>query len=460
MTTASSRLAGYAADGLRRLRVQDPQLFELLEREYQRQAGTLAMVAACSVADASVGVCAGTALGDVTTEGYPGARFHAGGAVIDEMERLVVARAKAVFGAAYANVQPHSGSSANQAVMFSLLRPGDVLLGMELRAGGHLTHGAPVSVSGRYFQAVGYGTDAAGYLDYAEMERLAKEHRPRLIVCGASSYPRRIDFARFRAVADEVGAVLLADISHIAGLVAAGLHPSPIDVAHVTTTSTYKQLYGPRGGLILLGRDADLPVPGATGPPGTSGTPGTSRTLAETMQRAVFPFFQGTPSLSAIAAKGRALAEVADPRFRVLARRITDDAAVLAESLLELGHRVLTGGTDNHIVLVDVGRAGITGLVAEQALESCGIVVNRNVIPDDPFGPQVTSGLRLGTNVLAARGMEGDAVRRCAALVGRTLAAVRTDGPRDWTLPEATRTAVRAEVADLCARFPLPWQGE
>lgn len=444
MTVSSSPLATYAQLGLRQLHDQDPELYALLEREHRRQSETLAMIAASSVAPASVTACEGTVLGNVTTEGYPGARFHAGCEVVDEVERLAVRRAKAAFGARYANVQPHSGSTANQAVMFSLLRPGDVLLGMELSAGGHLTHGSRASVSGNYFTSIGYGTDASGWIDMDEVERLSKEHRPRLIVCGASAYPREIDFVRFRAIADEVGAFLLADISHISGLVAAGLHPSPVDVAHVTTTSTYKQLYGPRGGLILMGRDADTPVPGSR------------RTLAETLQSAVFPYVQGTPQLQAVAAKSRALALVAQPAFQELARRIVSGATALAAALSAAGYHVLTGGTDNHMVLIDVSRKGLTGLVAEQALESCGIIVNKNKIPDDPHGPRVTSGLRLGTNHLAARGMDTDAVRECAALVDRVLSSVRATDTRTWHLDEPICSQARADVTSLCARYPLP----
>lgn len=270
------------AHGVELLAEHDQELYGLLEREQLRQHETLAMVAAASVADPSVLVCEASAAGNVTTEGYPGARYHAGCDVVDAVERLAVDRAKAAFGARYANVQPHSGSTANQVVLCSLLDPGDTVLGMGLKAGGHLTHGAAASMSGRFFTPVRYGLDGDGLIDYDAMAELARRHRPRLIFCGASAYPRAIDFGRFREVADEVGAYLVADISHIAGLVATGQHPSPVDVAHVTTTSTYKQLYGPRGGLILLGRDAETPT--------ASGKP-----LAAAIQDAVFPYLQGTP---------------------------------------------------------------------------------------------------------------------------------------------------------------------
>ncbi|MFJ8628728.1 serine hydroxymethyltransferase [Kitasatospora sp. NPDC093550] len=443
-TTSPGVLAAYAGLGVHRLAAADPLLADLLEREHARQNETLAMVAASSSADPSVLACAGASISNVTTEGYPGARYHAGCELVDEVERLAVERARALFGARYANVQPHSGSTANQIVLCTLMKPGDTLLGMELSAGGHLTHGSPASVSGQFFQAVGYGTDADGLLDYEQVAELARTHRPKVIVCGASAYPRTVDFARFRRIADEVGAFLLADISHIAGLVAAGLHPSPVDHAHATTTSTYKQLYGPRGGLILLGRDADLPLPG------------TRRTLAQAISHGTFPFLQGTPDLGAVAAKARALDIAAQPEFRALAQRVVSGARELAEAFAGLGHTLVTGGTDNHMVLLDVGRRGLTGAIAETALASCGIVVNRNRIPGDPRGPRITSGVRFGTNTLALRGMGPAELRRCAALVDRVLTAVVPHGDTGFALDPAVHAEVRGEVARLCREFPLP----
>ncbi|WP_326786383.1 serine hydroxymethyltransferase [Streptomyces sp. NBC_00151] len=431
------------AHGADLLAAQDEQLYELLEREQQRQHETLAMVAAASMADPSVLVCEASSTSNVTTEGYPGARYHAGCEVVDEVERLAVERAKEAFGARYANVQPHSGSTANQVVLCSLLNPGDVVLGMDLKAGGHLTHGASASMSGRFFTAIAYGLGEDGLIDYDAMARLARTHRPKLIFCGASSYPRTVDFQRFREVADEVGAYLVADISHIAGLVAAGLHPSPVDVAHVTTTSTYKQLYGPRGGLILVGRDAELRT--ASG-----------KTLAAALQDAVFPYLQGTPRLNTVAAKARALGQVCTPEFRQLAERIVATSAALAKELDSRGHHVLTGGTDTHMVLLDVGRRGLTGRIAERALESCGIVVNKNSIPGDPHGPRVTSGVRLGTNVLALRGMGPAEMTECAELVDTVLGAVVPVGDRDYELDSTTRAGVAARATALCHRFPLP----
>jgi glycine hydroxymethyltransferase len=318
-------------------------------------------------------------------------------------------------------------------------------MGLDLNSGGHLTHGSKASVSGRYFNAVGYSLNEEGFLDYERIRRLAQEQRPKLIISGASAYPRTIDFKRFREIADEVGAYLLADISHIAGLVVAGLHPSPIDHAHFTTTSTYKQLFGPRGGLILLGKDHESLAPDG------------NQTLAEMMQRAVFPFFQGTPNLNTIAAKARALAMVTTPKFKAVAYRIVNAAAALAEALLERGYVVLTAGSDNHIVLVDVAARGLTGVVVERALEECNIIVNKNRIAGDRKSAMITSGMRLGTNSLALRGMSGAEMPLCADLIHRTLTAVKMFGEADYELDNFTRSAVRADVSELCQKFPIPY---
>ncbi|MEO3746495.1 serine hydroxymethyltransferase [Plantactinospora sp. B5E13] len=423
---------------------RDPELFTLLEQDLHRQSNTLMMVAASSVAPPPVLASAGTALGNITAEGYPGARYHAGCEVADEVERIAVRRARAAFGAHHANVQPHSGSSANLAVLFSLMRPGETMLALDLDAGGHLTHGAAASVTGRYFDAVHYGLDEHGRIDLPAVRELAERHRPRVIVCGASAYPRTLDFAAFRQIADAVGAWLVADVSHIAGLVVAGLHPSPIDHAHVTTTSTYKQLYGPRGGLILLGADHDTPVrPG--GP-----------TLAQALNRAIFPLSQGTPNLAAVAAKAHALGLVTTPQFRELAELIVADAAALADSMSAEGFAVLFGGTDNHMVLVDLVSHGLTGTVAESALESCGIVVNKNRIPGDTRPPTVASGMRLGTNTLAQRGMGPDQMPVLARLLDHILCHVKPTSDESYQLDPDVRAEVRRTVAELCRRYPLP----
>lgn len=435
-------------DGAETLRRDDPQLAHLLDAEVHAQRTTLAMIASASVAAPSVLAAGGAALSNVTAEGYPGRRYHPGAEQFDGVERLAIERARVLFGARYANVQPHSCSSANLAVLAAIVPPGGTLLGLDLDSGGHLTHGSPASVTGRQYTAVHYGLGEDGLIDYDQVVELAREHRPHLVIAGASAYARTLDFERFRAVADEIGAYLLADISHIAGLVATGLHPSPIDLAHVTTTSTYKQLGGPRGGLILSGREHRTPGPDGRTP------------LSTLFQRAVFPQTQGTPAPASIAAKARALDLASRPAFARTTRLIVEDARAMADELKRLGHRVLTGGTDNHMVLVDIRVRGLTGVVAERALESCGILANRNRIPDDDKPPLVTSGLRLGTNILAQRGMGPDAVRECARLLDETLAATTLHSDNKGHVDEAVSARVRAAVRELCERYPLPDERE
>ncbi|MFQ5632535.1 MAG: serine hydroxymethyltransferase, partial [bacterium] len=311
----------------------------------------------------------------------------------------------------------------------------------------HLTHGSKASVIGQYFNCIGYGLNAAGYIDYEQVYALAQQHKPKLLICGASAYPRTIDFRRFREIADNVGAYLMADISHIAGLVVAGEHPSPIDHCHFTTTSTYKQLYGPRGGLILIGKDHESRMLGTDG----------DRTLAQLMQRAVFPYFQGTPNLSAIAAKARALAKVVEPGFKKLARQIVANAKTLSGSLARINYKVLTGGTDNHLMLIDVlATKGVTGIIAERALESCNIIINKNRIAGDTKNVFITSGMRLGTNSLALRGMGEEDMPKCADLIDRVLSAVKVRGDREYELDSGTRDGFREEVRKLCRAYPIP----
>jgi glycine hydroxymethyltransferase len=437
-------LPALAAQGFQLLRKDDPELYRMLDAEYRRQAESLVLVASSSVVDPSVLACQAATVVNVTAEGYPGRRFHAGCHHVDEIERLAIDRACRLFGATYANVQAHSASVANELVLCGLLAPGDTLLGMDLHHGGHLTHGSPASVSGRYFRAVGYGLSEDGLIDYEQVRRLAGEHRPKLIICGATAYPRAVDFARFRAIADDVGALLLADISHVAGLVVAGLHPNPIDHAHVTTTCTHKQLFGPRGALIMLGRDADRR------------TPDGRRTLRDAIARSVFPFFQGAPAVNVIAAKARALQWCGSPEFAATAQRIVADARALAEAFARRGYRVISGGTDNHIVLIDLSDRGLSGLVAERALESARIIVNKNHVPGDRTPSTVTSGLRLGTNTLAARGVGPPEMDACAALVDRVLRATRPVDDTAHTLDPGVRDEVAAEVTRLCGGWPIP----
>ncbi len=434
----------FARLGTELLRREDPELHAFLEAEQRRQADCLVLVASSSVAHPSVLACQGSPVQNVTAEGYPRQRFHAGCAYVDQIEQLAIERAKAAFGARYANVQPHSASAANQIVLFSLLRPGDTILGMRLSSGGHLTHGAEASVTGRYFRGVGYGLAADGSLAYDEVEDLARRLRPKVIICGATAYPRAIDYARFRAIADQVGALLLADITHVAGLVAANLHPSPIEHAHVTSTCTHKQLFGPRGGLLLVGRECDWrPADGGA-------------RLVTVLQSGVFPLLQGAPFPNVMAAKARALARVREPAFKAVAQRIVETARAIAARFLELGYHVVSGGTDTHIVLVDLREQGLSGAVAEQALEGCGIIVNRNPIPGDTRPPRIASGIRLGTNTVALRDFDAADGRLCADLIHRVLSAVEAGGDSEPRLAAAVRASVREDVRDLCRRRPLP----
>ena len=439
----SNDLARFLATGIERLQALDPELFAILDNEYRRQAEVLTMVASSSIADPAALVCEAMPTMNVTAEGYPRARFHAGCRHIDEIEQLAIDRAKHAFGAKYANVQPMSATSANEVVMFSILQPGDTLLGLELDSGGHLTHGSKASISGQVFKAVGYGLTRDERIDYEQAERLAKEHRPKLIICGTTAYPRQIDWARFRAIADSVGAYVLADITHIAGLVAAGLHPSPVDHAHFTTTCTHKQLYGGRGGLILMGRDHDK-----LGPDG-------KRTLSDLIQKKVFPFFQGAPNQSAIAAKARGFAHIGSVEFRRTAKKILELSQALAQAFVAKGYRVITGGTDNHIVVVDVFQKGITGVNAEKALENCGLVVNKNRIPYDTNPPTVTSGIRLGTNGLAIRNMEAGDMRECVELVDEVLRNVHQKSEREYRLDPKLQARIEARVREICLRRPI-----
>lgn len=439
-----SPLHNIARIGIERLAADDPELHEVLVEEHRRQSTSLSLVASSSVVDPSVLVAQSSIAVNVTAEGYPGRRYHAGCEVIDGIEELAVLRAKAAFGAQYVNAQPHSATTANYAVLSSLLRPGETVLGMALESGGHLTHGSPAAYAGQYFNAINYGLTEHGLIDYDEVARLAELHRPKVIICGATAHPRTIDFAAFRRIADRVGAYLLADISHVAGLVVAGLHPSPIDHAHITTTCTHKQLFGPRGGLIMSGRDHDMPAPRGRG------------TLASFLQRAVFPFYQGAPVLNAIAAKARALAIVVTPEFSAVARRITELATALAGRLESTGLQVVSGGTDNHIVLVDLAVCGITGLVAEDALAECGIVVNKNRVPGDRTPALVTSGIRLGTNGAALRGMGAEQAALCGDLLDSVLSATKPLSDREFYLPADVREETRTRVAELCDAFPIP----
>jgi glycine hydroxymethyltransferase len=357
-------------------------------------------------------------------EGYPGARYYGGCEFVDDVERLCVDRAKKLFGAGHVNVQPHSGSQANMAVYMGFLEPGDGILGMELSHGGHLTHGGKASFSGQVYRSISYGLDPETQLiDFDQVERLAREYKPRLIIAGASAYPRSIDFGRFRQIASDHGAYLMADMAHIAGLVAAGLHPSPIHVAHFVTSTTHKTLRGPRGGVIL-----------------------SEAQYGDVLDRAIFPGTQGGPLMHIIAAKAVAFEEALKPGFADYQRQVVRNAEVLAEALLGFGFQLVSGGTDNHLVLMDLTSLGITGHTAEIALGNAGIVANKNTVPFDKRGPQVTSGLRLGTPAVTTRGMKEEEMRTIAGLLHRVL--------KDPDSREIIREA-RNTVSELCSQFPI-----
>lgn len=406
------------------LRTTDPEIFGTIEAERQRQNRGLELIASENFASPAVMAANGCVMTNKYAEGYPGRRYYGGCEHVDEAERLAIERAKEIFGAEHANVQPHSGTSANMAVYFGFLEPGDTLMGMDLSHGGHLTHGHHLSYSGRDFKVVHYGVDKeTERIDYDAVEAIAEEHRPKLIICGASAYSRVIDFERFRAIADSVGALLMADIAHIAGLVAAEVHPSPVPHCDFVTTTTHKTLRGPRGGLILC-RKAHRKV----------------------INRALFPGLQGGPLMHTIAAKAVAFKEAQGEDFRAYQRAIVANARRLSEKLVERGFRIVSGGTDNHVFLLDVGAAGTTGKVAEEALEAAGITVNKNTIPFDPNPPLVASGVRLGTPALTTRKMGEAEMDEVGDLIADVLEA-----PEE----EATLKAVRQRVEALAERFPL-----
>ena len=403
----------------------DPAIAALIAQEGRRQESHLELIASENFTSRAVMEAQGSVLTNKYAEGLPHKRYYGGCEHVDAIEELAIERAKQLFGAAWANVQPHSGAQANFAVFLALLQPGDTIMGMDLSHGGHLTHGSPVNVSGKWFHVVQYGVDPdTQQLNFESIRQLALEHKPKLIVCGYSAYPRTIDFQAFRAIADEVGAVLLADMAHIAGLVAAGVHPNPVPICDVVTTTTHKTLRGPRGGLILC-RDAEV---------------------AKRFDKAVFPGSQGGPLEHVIAAKAVAFGEALQPSFRQYCEQVVANAQALASRIQERGIAVVSGGTDNHIVLLDLRSIGMTGKVADLLVSDVNITANKNTVPFDPQSPFVTSGLRLGTAALTTRGFDQAAFREVADVI-----ADRLLHPEDG----AIELACRERVAALCARFPL-----
>lgn len=416
----------------------DPDVHASLEREIERQRTTLEMIPSENFVSPAVLEALGSVLTNKYSEGYPGKRYYGGNEFVDEIERLAQRRAQTLFGVAHANVQPYSGSPANQAVCFALLDPGDKLMGLHLSYGGHLTHGWKINFSGRYYDATSYATGAGGLLEYDAIMEQARQERPKLIFVGATAYPRMFDWAAFRRIADDVGAWLVADISHIAGLIVGGAHPSPAGTADVMTTTTHKTLRGPRGAMILCNGEASEPL---KAPPERS-----KKYIPTLIDRAVFPGLQGGPHNHQTAAIAVCLKEAADPSFKMYAEQIVKNARALAERLLEHDFNLVTGGTDNHLILMDVTNKGVTGKQAEDALGRAGITVNKNAVPNDPRKPFDPSGIRLGTPALTTRGMKEDDMRRIADWIAEVVAR-----PMD----EDVQHRVREGVLEMTKRFPI-----
>ena len=400
----------------------DPQIGAIMQRELERQEYGIELIASENFASPAVIAAMGSILTNKYAEGLPGKRYYGGCQAVDELEDLCIQRAKALFGAEFANVQPHSGAQANMAVQLAILKPGDTMMGMSLANGGHLSHGSPANISGKYYNVVSYDVNyETGLIDYDNIRDLAKKHQPKLLIAGASAYPRAIDFKIFADIAHEVGAVLLVDMAHIAGLVAGGAHMSPVPYADIVTTTTHKTLRGPRGGLIL-GKEE----------------------FAKKLNSAVFPGTQGGPLEHVIAGKAVCFAEAMKPEFKDYAHKVVDNAKVLADAVMEEGFNLITGGTDNHLMLADLRPMHITGRELQERLDANHITLNKNAIPNDPEKPAVTSGVRIGTAAVTTRGLGAEEMKRIARCIGMTA--------RDF---EGTAEQVRQEVADICERFPL-----
>jgi len=402
----------------------DPEVWAAIQRENQRQEDHIELIASENYASPAVMAAQGSQLTNKYAEGYPGKRYYGGCEFVDVVEQLAIDRAKQLFGAEYANVQPNSGSQANQGVFFGLLQPGDTIMGMSLAEGGHLTHGMPLNMSGKWFKVVSYGLNAKEEIDYDAMERLAHEHKPKLIIAGASAYALRIDFERFAKVAKAVGAYFMVDMAHYAGLIAAGVYPNPVPFADVVTTTTHKTLRGPRGGLILMRGEE----------------------IAKKVNSAIFPGIQGGPLMHVIAAKAVAFKEALSPEFKTYQQQVVENAAAMAETLVSRGLRIVSGRTESHVMLVDLRPKGLTGKEAEAILGSAHITCNKNGIPNDPQKPMITSGIRLGSPAMTTRGFKEEQARLTANLIADVL-----DKPHD----EANIAAVRAKVAALTKDFPV-----
>ncbi len=432
MSATSASVAGrseefFSAD----LKSADPELFGSVQQELGRQQNQIELIASENIVSRAVLEAQGSILTNKYAEGYPGRRYYGGCEFVDIAETLAIDRACKLFGAGFANVQPHSGAQANQSVFLALLQPGDSYMGLNLAAGGHLTHGAPANMSGKWFKPIPYGVRPDDHrIDYDEVQRLAEENRPKLIIAGGSAYPRQIDFARFRAIADSVGAYFMVDMAHFAGLVAGGAHPNPLEHAHVVTTTTHKTLRGPRGGMVLTNDEA----------------------LAKKINSAVFPGLQGGPLMHVIAAKAVAFGEALRPEFKTYAKNVIANAQALAETLKAGGLDIVSGGTDTHLMLVDLRPKKVTGKVAEHALERAHITANKNGIPFDPEKPALTSGVRLGSPAGTTRGFGVAEFRQIGEMIVEVLDGLNANSPDGNELVEQK---VKARVMELCARFPI-----
>lgn len=423
------------------LKAFDPDLFDAMEKELGREKFQLEMIASENIVSKNVIEAQGSVLTNKYAEGYPGKRYYGGCEYVDVVENLAIERAKKLFDCEYVNVQPHSGSQANMGVYLSVLKPGDKILGMSLAHGGHLTHGATVNFSGKIFKSVTYGVSKeTGYIDYDELETIAKKEQPQIIVAGASAYPRVIDFKRFREIADSVGAYLMVDMAHIAGLVAAGVHPSPIPYAHFVTTTTHKTLRGPRGGMILMGKDFENKM-GIVAPKS-----GRVKMMSEIINGTVFPGIQGGPLMHVIAGKAVALKEALDPSFKDYQTQVVKNSQALAKKLQDFGFDLFSGGTDNHLMLINLNNKGVTGKQAEEALDKAGITVNKNGIPFDTQPPTVTGGLRVGTAALTTRGMKEAEMEKIAEWINRIISDIDN---------ASLQQEIRSEVKVLCEKFPI-----
>lgn len=410
-------------DIMKLLTENDKEIGEAIQKEYGRQQGNLELIASENIVSETSMLAMGTVLTNKYAEGYPGKRYYGGCENVDIVENIAIERAKKLFGCDYVNVQPHSGAQANLAVFFAMVEPGDTVMGMNLDHGGHLTHGSPVNISGKYFNIVPYGVNSEGYIDYEELRRIALEAKPKLIVAGASAYARTIDFKKFREVADEVGAYLMVDMAHIAGLVAAGLHPSPIPYADVVTTTTHKTLRGPRGGMILANQEAADKF---------------------NFNKAIFPGIQGGPLMHVIAGKAVCFGEALKPEFKAYQEQVVKNAKTLSQALIKQGFTILTGGTDNHLMLVDLRNLEISGKELQNRCDEAHITLNKNTVPDDPRSPFVTSGVRIGTPAITSRGMVEEDMEKIAELIW--LVATDYENKLEY---------VRDEVTKLCAKYPI-----